>query len=92
MLSYKSGTYDGNEVTNVKYGTEDSIEDVADWYESELGDATSREDEGDSIELSYMEVAGHDVFEEHDVETYLVIMISSNGYTTIEVQTATELG
>lgn len=76
-LNYQSMKAPEGSRSEIEYATEDSLEDVVDWYKGELGEPTFEESSAGETKLGYRldEPAG-----------WVRIEISTNDYTTIEVE------
>ncbi|MDZ7763984.1 MAG: hypothetical protein U5K00_06100 [Melioribacteraceae bacterium] len=64
-------------MTKIDYATEDSLEDVVEWYKGELGEPTFEESSAGETKLGYR-------FD--DPAGWVEIEISTNDYTKIEVE------
>jgi len=76
-LNHQSMRAPEGSMTKIDYATEDSLEDVVEWYKEELGEPTFEESSPGETKLGYRfdEPAG-----------WVEIEISTNDYTTIEVE------
>jgi len=76
-LNHQSMRAPEGSMTKIDYATEDSLEDVVEWYKEELGEPTFEESSAGETKLGYRfdEPAG-----------WVEIEISTNDYTTIEVE------
>ena len=75
-LNYESIRAPEGSATIIDYATEDSLEDVVEWYKGELGEPTLKESSAGETKLGYR-------FD--DSAEWAEIEISINDYTTIEV-------
>jgi hypothetical protein len=76
-LNYESMRVTEGSVTRIEYVTEDSLEDVANWFKGKLGKPTLEESSAGETKLGYR-------FEEST--GWVEIEISTNDYTTIELE------
>ena len=76
-LNHQSMRAPEGSMTKIDYATEDNLEDVVEWYKEELGEPTFEESSAGETKLGYRfdEPAG-----------WVEIEISTNDYTTIEVE------
>jgi len=78
MLSHRSMTAQEASITEIEYGTMNSVDEVVGWYEESLGQTTTKESDVEQTSLGYL--FGEDEWVE--------ITVSANDWTTIEVEYA----
>lgn len=76
-MNFKNIQTPEGSVTNIEYVTENTLDNVVDWYKRELGEPTIEESSADKAKLGYRfdEPAG-----------WVKIEISTNDYTKIEIE------
>ncbi|MFO8110244.1 MAG: hypothetical protein R6U17_06990 [Thermoplasmata archaeon] len=82
MLSHTQVTGGGQTYISITYGTMDSIDDVVNWYEGELGTPDMKQTEGGVTSL-YFDLDGEGT-------EMLSVEISADDYTSIEVEYSQE--
>ncbi|WP_411717713.1 hypothetical protein [Natronomonas sp.] len=76
MLHYEKRSAQGRSITEIEYGTDDSPDEVIEWYKQEFGDPRAEEISDGETTLTYL-------FEENKVAK---ISISPGGYTEISLE------
>jgi len=85
MLSHTETTVDGDKMIQISYGTEDTPDDVVNWYKEELGDPYSEQTQNGETILYY------DLSEEEGQSTeHATITVSEDDYTSISIMYVAE--